>query len=268
VTDYASSAEDVNSVKQLIEDGANVSGAAAGAAIGLVGGPMGVVVGAASGSVIASVLTRVGSEIQRRVTGPREHIRIGAVAGYAGAAIVKRLDRGEQLRNDDFFEKSDDSPSKADEILEGVLLKAGESYQEKKLYYLGELYASIAFDPTINADYANMLITIAGELTYNQYVLLAVGYDNPNPRLKQESYSSAGEATLTLPKSTVNMLTELFRLSQSDLVSDGSVWLGATYINPSTYKTDGAGNALVEMMKLNEIPANDREVVFLALGPA
>lgn len=267
MTDHGSSTEDNSSVKQLIEDGANISGAAAGAAIGLIGGPVGVVVGAASGSVIASVLSRVGSEIQKRVTGPREHIRIGAVTGYAGAAIARRLNAGEQLRSDDFFDNSDNSPNKAEEILEGILLKARDSYQEKKLFYLGELYASIAFDHTISVDYANMLIAIAGELTYNQYVLLAIGYDNPSPRLKQEAYNSAGGATLTLSKTTVNMLTELFRLSQSDLVSDGSVWLGATYITPSAYKTDGAGNALVQMMKLDQIPVSDREVVYLALGP-
>lgn len=259
--------EKAKEIKQLINDGSNISGAAAGAAIGLLGGPVGAVIGAASGAVISGVLSRVGSEVQKRFTSPREHIRMGAVAGYAGAAIARRLSAGEQLRDDGFFDGAEATPSNAEEILEGVFLKAKDSYQEKKILYLGELYASIAFDKTINADYANMLIALAGELTYTQYILLAVGYSNPNSRLRGEAYALQGEAVAILPKATVSVLTQLFRLGQSDLVSDGSAWMGSTHVVPSAYKTDGVGTTLVEMMGLQNMPEADRELIYIALGP-
>jgi hypothetical protein len=90
---------------ELIQSGGEMAGAAAGAAIGLIGGPGGVIGGAAAGAAMARILKRVGAEIRQRMLGPREEVRVGAVAAFAASAIAGALAEGRQLRDDGFFEE-------------------------------------------------------------------------------------------------------------------------------------------------------------------
>src|SRR6266511_3326365 len=110
---------------ELIESGSEIAGAATGAAVGLVAGPLGVIGGAALGAALGRVLKHV-----------------GAAAAFAGAAIAIALETGRQPRDDGFFETREggDRPA-AEEILEGVLQKARDAYEERKLRLLGLLYA-------------------------------------------------------------------------------------------------------------------------------
>src|SRR6266542_3626677 len=104
---------------ELIESGSEIAGAATGAAVGLVAGPLGVIGGAALGAALGRVLKRVGAELRQRLLGPREEIRVGAAAAFAGAAIASALETGRPPRDDGFFDEREGDRPAADEILEG-----------------------------------------------------------------------------------------------------------------------------------------------------
>lgn len=263
-------AKNVALATELISSGAEITGAAAGAAIGLIGGPVGIVGGAAAGAAIGRVLAKVGAEVQRRVLGPREHLRMGAVAGFAGAIIKSQLEAGRQLRNDGFFESDATGRSKADELFEGVLQKARDAYEEKKLPYLGTLYAQLAFYPEVSARYGSYLINLAGELTYTQYVALALGSENPQDNLRAKGFRGNPTAIAALDNEGTGLLLEIYDLYQSGIVNggDGSAWLSVPDVAPGTFKPQAAGVILVELMGLKAIPIEDRQVFYDCFPPA
>jgi hypothetical protein len=114
---------------QLIDAGSDIAGAATGAAIGLIGGPAGVVGGAPVGAVLGRVFRRVGADLRRRMLGPREDVRIGGAAAYAGAMIKAMLDAERQPRDDRSFTAPEGERPPADELLEGVLPNARAAYE-------------------------------------------------------------------------------------------------------------------------------------------
>ena len=98
---------------------------------------------------------------------------MGAALAIAADELSARLINGEVPRADRFFESDGEHGSTADEILEGVLLCAGDAYEERKIEYLARLYPGIVFDPTIAPEYGYFLIKTADALTYRQIVFLA-----------------------------------------------------------------------------------------------
>ena len=157
----------------LVRLGSDVVGASAGAALGLLGGPAGVLAGAAAGPVVSRALIGAAGEIAARSLAPRQRERMGVVLFLATNEISARIMAGESVREDRFFEADGENRATAAEILEGVLLRAGDCYEEKKLEFLARLQAGIVFDATISPGYAYYLLRTASELTYQQIVFLA-----------------------------------------------------------------------------------------------
>lgn len=158
--------------RQLVALGAELAGAAAGGAIGLVGGPPGAIGGAVAGVAITRALQRASSELMSRLLGPRQQVRVGAAFAIAASDIRTRLEEGEVPRQD-WFESDGGYRPAAEEVLEGTLLAAADSFEERKVPYLGYLYASIAFDTTLDSATAHYLIRTASALTYRQLVAIA-----------------------------------------------------------------------------------------------
>jgi hypothetical protein len=253
----------------LIETGSEIAGAASGAAIGLLGGPGGAVGGAVAGVAVARVLRRVGADLKQRLLGPREEVRIGAAAAFAGAAIKTLLEAGHTPRDDGFFEPRGDDRPAAEEVLEGVLLKARDAYEEKKVRLLGVLYAQVAFHPDISAGHANHLIELASRLTYRQLVVLAIAQDDgARARLRPQDYRGDLEALNRLGLEGQALLTEIYDLYQQGLVNGGGdAWISLTDVNPQAMRIQGSGAVLASLMGLASIPPGEREVIYGLLGP-
>lgn len=90
--------------------------------------------------------------------------------------IGERLEAGEGLRGDGFFNLSDreSKPSDAERILEAVVRAACETHEDRKAERLGELYAFLAFNSDITIAHASYLIELAKRLTYQQLLLLGL----------------------------------------------------------------------------------------------
>lgn len=165
--------EENRSVTELIEAGSEIAGSVSGALLGgVILGPVGLIFGGAAGPILTRLFTKAGKEVKKRVLGDREESRIGFTYAVGLYKIKSKLENGEELRTDGFFENSESDRSAGEEILEGVLRSAQSEYQEKKLPYYGNLLANIAFDSSINKEKANFFLKIAQNLSYQQLRIL------------------------------------------------------------------------------------------------
>ena len=238
----------------LIDTITEVSGTAASAAVGAaigtaIAGPLGAVTGALAGTVIEKGLLWAGNEIKTRVLSPKEDERIGMVYAYIAEKINCNLIAGKVFRTDSFFDAHENERSSNEEILEGVLLTAQKEYEEKKLRYLANMYANLPFNEAVNPRMANMLIKLASELTYRQYIILHVVnmFQNSkyNVEAKKEPYESlAGFKTMTIA-------TEIFDLYRRTLIHSSEALLDAAAINPSKLTLVGYGELMFELMELD-----------------
>lgn len=188
--DTANSDEDKNvGVRRLINSGAEIAGGAVGGALGfLAGGPGGAALLGAGGAAAASVLKHIGEEASERLLGPRERVRVGGVLAIAAEEIHQRLDQGESIRTDGFFEPKGGLRSDAEEVAESVLLKSQREPEERKIPYMGHLFASVAFDPEISAQMAHQVIKTAEQLTYRQLCILKLAAVKQSFVLKSGDY--------------------------------------------------------------------------------
>jgi hypothetical protein len=226
----------------------SVIGALAGTAIA---GPAGTIAGAAVAPVIQGLL----GDLAQRALGAQAQARVGEAAIYAVAEIHATVESGGSLRDDGFFGSE---PSSASEILEGVLLAARDSFEEKKVRYLGYLYATIACTDQISTYLANRLIVQAQRLTYRQLVLLAmIGDPADRPQLPSDIEVPA-DGQLTLE--TIGYLHDLNELYQESMIGQAGrpIQTLVRATNAQEMAPVGLGLILAEAMKLDRIPSEDR----------
>lgn len=252
--------------KQLLNRGSEIVGGAAGAVIGsLVGGPF----GAAGGVVLGVQMNHALQDMANRMLSSQEQARIGASGEYALNRIKTRLGKGETLRNDDFFTPLASGNTKFTQTFEGILLKAKNSYEEKKIKYLGELLANIAFDSSCSDFEANHLIEIAESLTYTQYCLLHI---DKNPEryglrdkklLPQENVTTI---TLNLLQQTFDLFRYHFVLLYAENDKDHIIVLEPNEIIPRLTKLSVQGERIYSLLNLGEIPSEDITIIVKSLS--
>jgi hypothetical protein len=203
--------EESRKAEDLIVTGAEIAGGAIGGALGfLAGGPASAAGAGALGVIIAKGTSKLLLDFANRHLSIREEVRIGAAASFALAEIQRRLDEGQQPRNDGFFADNASSRTSADELFEGVLQKSKNEHEEKKIRMLGSFFASIAFDPSVSVGEANHLLRVVENLTYRQLCVLAILSAKsrlPGTRFRTTYYSSI-EGSLT--NDNVSLLQEVF----------------------------------------------------------
>ena len=154
-------------IRRLINTGAEIAGGAVGGALGfLASGPVGAALLGAGGAAAAAALKHIGEEASERLLGPREQVRVGGVLAIAAGQIQQRLEQGEAVRTDGFFDEKASGRSDGEEVAESILLKSQREPEEKKIPYMGHLFAEVAFDPQISAQLAHQIIKTAEQLTY------------------------------------------------------------------------------------------------------
>ena len=244
-------------IRQLISYGAEIAGGAAGAALGLfVGGPVGAVIGGAGGPMAAITLRGIGQEIIERQLGPREKVRVGAAFAIASVDIHQRLENGERLREDGFFDEKQTGRSDAEEVAESVLLKVQREPEEKKIQYMGYLISSIAFDSEINVHMAHQLIKIADQFTYRQLCILKLCVVKDNFGLRDKDYAGLGRRTIR--NAVYSLLTECLDLCDREYIDvKGASVIFPIDIVPKHMHMKELGSDLFHLMKLSLIADED-----------
>ena len=209
--------------------------------------------------MLAYSFRRLGAEMAQRLLGPREELRIGATLAFAAEKIKSNMEKGEQIRQDGFFQKQPNERAAADEILEGILLVAQREHQERKLPFYGNLIANIAFHPGINRAQANLLIRLAERISYRQLCLLALfgSRDKQGFGLRQEDYTKAEN----IGEAKVGLLQEIYDIySQGMLNASGVALIDLGGVTPGKMNIQGMGAMLYNLMELWRIDLRGRDV--------
>jgi hypothetical protein len=145
----------------LVEISSEVTGSAIGAALGiLVAGPIGAVGGAVIAPVLTHTFSKIGMEFKNRFISNREDERIGTTLEYAIKRVQEGQEQGRKIRDDILNQERSGERIPAEEILEGILLSAQREYEELKIKYYGNLWASYIFNPGIDKEMENLLINL------------------------------------------------------------------------------------------------------------
>jgi hypothetical protein len=123
-----SMSEEQDDSSQLIGWGGDLLAGLAAAHMAIAhAGPAGLYEGAMIGSTLALSFRNIVPLFFGRAMARREQERVGTVSVLTAVAIRKRLDAGEQLREDGFFERDATDRSEADEIARRFLSPRKES---------------------------------------------------------------------------------------------------------------------------------------------
>ena len=165
--------------KKIVDSSASVIGGVTGSIIGtwLVGPEAGILAGIVAGATFGEVVKKGLGEFANRFLSIREQFRVESTAKYAVIKIKQLLDEGKNPRNDDFFQRNETERSSADELFEGVLLKAKNENSEKKTKFLGYLFANVIFRADIHVNVANFMLSIAEQLSYRQLCFIALVHE-------------------------------------------------------------------------------------------
>lgn len=179
--------EESSRLDRAIEGGAALLSQTAGVALAVVSPEAGLA-GPAVAWLSTPLLRRAGEAVVNMVS-RRGAERAGAALLVVQADAAEHAGCGETPRSDGFSESHDGRRPDADEVLEGVLIYAAASYEERKVVLLGHLYDGIAFDVSVSSEEAHFLLKLADRLTYRQLVALTTLQDPENfNRLAKASY--------------------------------------------------------------------------------
>lgn len=258
--DTPSNSDENDRLHEIVDAGMELAGGGAGAVIGSVfsvamAGPTGIFAAGVAATAVALTLRKVGAEITDRVLAKRETLRVGMVLGLTAKYTQKRLDEGDKIRDDGFFDTDLVDRSEADEVFEGVLIKCQQEHEERKLPYLSHLITSFAFNNGIGLPLANHLLKVAGSLTYRQLCLLEAFKLRNQLKLRTTDYSKSEKINLEV----IQVLDEIYELTSKGLVSSEiqNVLIGIEWITPSGMKPVNLGMVLCELMCLKDIPSED-----------
>ena len=231
----------------LPDAGGNTVGAIVGF---LVGGPAGAVATAATGWAVSEGLKKLGREFSERALGPREEARVGCVLALAAKGIRRRIDSGEQVRSDGFFDSTIIDRPGAEEVLENILLKSQREPEEKKLPYMANLFTNIAFDSTISTEMAHQITKTAGDLTFRQLCILKLAVIKNEFSLRESDYRGQG----SFAKELYQILYECLGLYLRGYINfDGEVLFGPTDVKPARVTVQGLGADTYNLMQLSDI---------------
>lgn len=251
-------------LRGLISGSAEIAGGAVGAALGFfAAGPMGAAILGAGGTGAAKALKHIGEEVSERFLGSREKVRIGGVLAIAASEIKGRIENGERVRTDGFFDKKPLGRSDAEEVIENVLLKSQREPEEKKLPYMGHLLSNVAFDSLISAQMAHQIIKTAEQLTYRQLCILKLAVIKQEFGLRDGDYRGQGSFSREL----YQVLYECLDLYGRGLVNfGGEVAFGPTDVVPGEMTVQGLGADLYNLMRLVTIPKSDLTPIVVQLN--
>ena len=200
------------------------------------------------------VLEMVSIEIIRGLR-PREEARVLTAIDVAKQEIQRRLESGEEPRKD--WPVSD-----TEEVVESVLLKVQREPEEKKVRYIGYLWAGFPF-AKISVPMAHQLVKDAEQLTYRQLCILKLCAVKDNYELSDKNYREFELESFS--EDLYEVLNECADLHNREYIHSGldtstmemNVLSRLRSIVPSDMAFHRKGDYLYNLMKLSQIPDED-----------
>lgn len=124
-------------------------------------------------SPLFSVLQTVGDDMVSRALSAYERNRVDRTYAEIINKIKQKLDSRLFPRDDDYWAPKYEGISDANILLEGVLTKARDEYEEKKRRYYPNLCANMCFTEHLPYERLNTILKLFEQLTYRQLQILA-----------------------------------------------------------------------------------------------
>ncbi len=261
-----------SATERAVRVGGDTTSASVGGLLGLIlAGPPGILLGAAAtalfGEGIRSVLDRAANGRAVTVlTLARERIWTEMKSG------------GAVLRSDGFLDDSVSGRSDAEEVLEQIVQAAQQEPEERKLPFMANLYASIAFRDDVDRGMATLFVRTAEQLSYRQLCLISVFMTRAAYALRATDYVHLGDGALEpaidLASPLGGVLEEAYDLFTRGFLegTDGAMtgrWdshLSQIYICPAKMKVRGTGSWLYKLMRLDQLPVQDLDPLVALLS--
>jgi len=246
--------DDDGALLRIVTNASNAFGSAVGAFLGAAVDPATAAVAAMAGTWLGSV----GADIARRTLSPRQELRAGELLIQATAALaIKEQVEGLTIRDDGFF---DGERSNGEEFAEGVLLAAMDTYEERKLPYLGNLLANVAVMPTIDAGTANYALRIGERLSWAELCILTI-FDRPDDYPMPDEPLSGG-ATDWREYTTKGLLRMMVDMRADALLvyrpkKTERLGLQSFDTNLSAVELTNFGRLVAGLMELGKIPEQE-----------
>ncbi|MEB6481051.1 hypothetical protein [Acinetobacter vivianii] len=190
------------------------------------------------GVVMSTVGETIADTLDRNMS-QQEVIRTNKTYIYFVEKLERNLNQGHQIRNDDFFRSPVGYRKPAEELFEGMLVKARNQYEEAKIEFFSNLYANGCVDLELSPQMISLFILILDRLSFNHLDLL-----NRFEILGQESLWQANDP-YTLQKENPLLLTCIEELKNLNLITP-TFWgdsplvisdLGAKFIKSIEFKS-------------------------------
>lgn len=247
---------DNDKLKNFLKKGSEISAGAIGGAIGLIGGPLGAVAGGGLGVLTAQLM----NEVIERSLSDREKLRIAATSTFLFDGIAKRLNNGERIRDDDFFDRKTYERSKAEELFEGTLLKCANQFQEKKIRFVSKIFEKTIFDKSFSAETAHQLLVIVESLTYRKLCIISF-YGRRHLEFTGEILMKDVYSWYPNIKFSINeklLIQDLFELINLDALDNGNMLMVTNKeVKPELLTLTEIGKSFYEIMDLIEIERDD-----------
>lgn len=247
---------DNDKLKNFLKKGSEISAGAIGGAIGLIGGPLGAVARGGLGVLTAQLM----NEVIERSLSDREKLRIAATSTFLFDGIAKRLNNGERIRDDDFFDRKTYERSKAEELFEGTLLKCANQFQEKKIRFVSKIFEKTIFDKSFSAETAHQLLVIVESLTYRKLCIISF-YGRRHLEFTGEILMKDVYSWYPNIKFSINeklLIQDLFELINLDALDNGNMLMVTNKeVKPELLTLTEIGKSFYEIMDLIEIERDD-----------
>ncbi len=249
------SKNDGNQGKVWLKTGVNVIS-------GAVNGGASFLVSTLDGDVLLGCMTGLSSiagDVLARSLSRKENERVERVATRAAQEIKSNMATGMILRTDSFLDFNQ-TRCAAEEIFEGVLSIARSEYEERKLSYLANLYASFPFDPSISRGEANRLIQQLELLTYRKMCILALLSGESGFQGLRDSCIYNKKVECELP----SLMQDCIDLENQGLLTQVNYGQSPNYgphswafVVPAFLRVARPGGKLIDLAKLSQIPETD-----------
>ena len=228
---------------------------------------------------LANSLKSIGQEFAERMLSQRENLRVGSALILAAEGIRKRLESGESVRDDGFFDKTATNYSNMDEAVESTLKKVMGTTEEPKIKFMANLIESVYFDSDLDMHTYRHILKHLEELTYRQLCIVKLfmnadqidldNFGNPNvtPNLSSiltDCIEVRDKGFINSGNPLIKKIGELYLGSSGDYLVDS----GESPEYPG-FAYQGKSNILSENMckfaKLDQIPDEHVEAILREL---
>lgn len=243
------------SKNEIIDFSADVVGGTVGGFIGAsIAGPLGLLIGSVGSATTIKAIKCIAGEMSKRLLSKREEIKISNALTCAINSLNENIKRGKLIRTDDFFDNTMNDRSSAEEILEAILYKVQREPEERKIPYIGNIFANVVFDTEIFPELAHQVVKVAEQLSYRQLCLLKIFSGFTQLDLRKSDYRSVNSFDSQL----YSILYECYDLYIKGLIANGGVaMLGPNDFIPAIAYVQGVGANCFYLMELDKIPDDD-----------